>query len=806
MNRYICIHGHFYQPPRENPWLEAIELQDSAYPYNDWNERIADESYGPNAETRILDEYQHIVDIVNNYESISFNFGPTLLSWMQINDPQTYQKILDADKKSIEKFNGHGSAIAQAFNHIILPLANTLDKRTQIRWGIEDFRLRFGRYPEGMWLAETAVDYESLEILVEHGIKFTILSPYQAHQTKAILDVEWQNVDGGCIDPKMPYTCYLPNGTSIAIFFYDGPISQDIAFGQLLKDGAGFAQRLLSAFSEEDENPQLVHISNDGETYGHHQKFGNMALAYLIDHIQKNDLAHVTIYGEYLEKFPPTHEVRIHENSSWSCSHGVERWKDDCGCCSGMRPDWNQKWRKPLREAMDWLRDQLIVIYQEKAGAYLKDVWAARDDYIVVVSDRSTKNVDSFLERHSRKSLSSQEKIDILKLMEMQRHAMLMYTSCGWFFDDISGIENVQIMQYAARAMQLAKDVSGQDFEGKYIKILEKAKSNVLETRTGKQVYYRYVKQSKIDLLHVGAHFAISSLFEDYPKELDIYSYNVQCEKYERLDSLGSTLILGQVLVQSKITRKKEKMTFALIYKGNHIVSVGVKPFEGDELFQKNLRDIKKSYQQGDMDEVSHLIDTYFSQNRYSLWDLFKNEQGKALDRICQETLVDIEGNFRDIYDQYFPLLKIQKDIRVPLPKSLNMVVEFILNRELMTLLESEGLDLDQLERLAREIKRWAFMRDKDSVIRVAEKKIFLLLQELDRNPQDIQLLQSIASGLRILKALYLNLNLWKSQDLYFKIFKKHRSGFENKENDVKTKEWVKAFDRLGRYLEIQCA
>ena len=449
MERYICIHGHFYQPPRENPWLEDIEIQDSAYPYHDWNERITAECYAPNSASRNLDGEGRILDIVSNYSRISFNFGPTLLSWMEHSAPETYQAILEADKQSIDWRSGHGNALAQVYNHIIMPLASTRDRRTQILWGIRDFEYRFRRPPEGMWLAETAVDNETLDLLAEYGIKFTILAPRQAWRVRKIGTGKWKDVSGSRIDPSRAYLCRLPSGRTINLFFYDGPISQAVAFENLLKKGEDFAHRLLSGFSDQRTWPQLVHIATDGETYGHHQRFGDMALAYALNHIEGNGIARITNYGEYLEKHPPTHEVQIFENSSWSCVHGIERWRDDCGCNSGGHPGWNQAWRKPLREALDWLRERLSFIYENAASEYLKDPWEARDRYIGVILDRSKENVEKFFQAHSAKPLSHDEKILVLKLLEMQRHAMLMYTSCGWFFDELSGLETVQVIQYA---------------------------------------------------------------------------------------------------------------------------------------------------------------------------------------------------------------------------------------------------------------------------------------------------------------------------------------------------------------------
>src|SRR3989449_3815983 len=385
MEHYICVHGHFYQPPRQNPWLEAIELQDAAHPYHDWNERITAECYAPNTAARILDSTDRIVRIINNYARMSFNFGPTLLAWLEQQAPEVYAAIVSADQESQARFAGHGSALAQAYNHMILPLANRRDKYTQILWGIDDVVHRFGRQPEGMWLPETAVDLETLDLMADLGIRFTILSPTQARRVRALSGGAWRDVSGGHIDPTMPYLQRLPSGRQISVFFYHAAISRGIAFERLLSNGKELADRLVGAFSAQHAGPQLVHAATDGETYGHHHRFGEMALAYALDSIETNNLARLTNYGAYLEQHPPTHEVEIIANTAWSCAHGIERWRSNCGCRTGGSREWQQTWRTPLREALDWLRDTLAPVYEQRGSRVLHDPWAARDDYLTVI-------------------------------------------------------------------------------------------------------------------------------------------------------------------------------------------------------------------------------------------------------------------------------------------------------------------------------------------------------------------------------------------------------------------------------------
>ncbi len=501
MERYICIHGHFYQPPRENAWLGRVEWQDSAYPYHDWNEKVTAECYLPNASSRILDGEGYISRIVNNYAGISFDFGPGLLAWLEQNEPDVYRAIIEADRQSGESYSGHGSALAGVYNHMIMPLANRRDRYSQVSWGIRDFEYRFGRRPEGMWLPETAVDLGTLDIMAELGIKFTVLAPHQAKRVHRIDSSGWKDVGGGgSIDTTQAYLVNLPSGRRFNIFFYDMQISGAVSFEDLLKNGDVFVKRLTGAFSDKRHHPQLVHIATDGENYGHHHRYGDMALAYALHHIEANNVAKLTNYGQFLEKYPPTHEVEIVEKTSWSCVHGVDRWWSDCGCTTGAgsHPEWNQKWRTPLRNAFDWLRDSLARQYEEKARQLLKDPWAARDGYIDIILGRSPESVNRFFNRYAGRELDQDEKTTALKLLELQRYAMLMYTSDGWYFDELSRPEPVQFMQYAGRVVQLAQEIFGDNAEEEFLNILEQAKSNIPAQGDGKRIYEQLVRPAMI--------------------------------------------------------------------------------------------------------------------------------------------------------------------------------------------------------------------------------------------------------------------------------------------------------------------
>ncbi len=488
-DRCICIHGHFYQPPREDPWTGMIEPQPSAAPFHNWNARITDECYRPNGESRILDANDRLEVLVNNYASISFNFGPTLLSWLEENAPDVYARIREADRDSAVQFGGHGSAIAQAFSHMIMPLADPRDQRTQVLWGMEDFRHRFSREPEGMWLPETAVNIATLEALAVAGIRFTILEPGQASRYRGIGLKRWHKVADGGIDPSRPYTVRLPSGRSIAVFFYDGPVSRAVAFENLLDDGGRFTDRLMTGFDYGRNRPQLVHIATDGETYGHHHRHGDMALAFALRRIRRDDLARIVNYGQYLELHPPDHEAEIRENTAWSCAHGIERWRSDCGCATGLNPEWNQAWREPLRDALDRLRDRLRPPFEEAGAALFHDPWLAREDYIRVLLDPGPASEDRFLAEHGKTALEGDAREKALNLMELQRHAMLMYTSCGWFFDDLAGLEGLQILRYAGRAIQLSETLFGGRFTEPFLNDLDQAVSNDPAAGSGRQVF-----------------------------------------------------------------------------------------------------------------------------------------------------------------------------------------------------------------------------------------------------------------------------------------------------------------------------
>lgn len=806
-DRFLCVHAHFYQPPRENPWLEAVEVQDSAYPYHDWNERITAECYAPNAACRILDGDGRIVDITNNYAKISFNFGPTLLAWLEEKAPSVYSSVQSADKRSRDEHHGHGSAISQAYNHMILPLANQRDKHTQVVWGIRDFERRFGRTPEGMWLPEAAVNLDSLETLASNGIKFTILSPHSAHTVRRIGDKGWRDVSGGRIDPSTDYKVHLKSGKDIVVFFYDGPVSRGIAFENLLENGETFANRLMSIFSDSRDWPQLAHIATDGETYGHHKPHGDMALAYALRFIEENKLAILTNYSEFLEQHPPTHEARIFDNSSWSCAHGVERWRNNCGCNSGMHVGWNQNWRAPLREAMDWLRDALIPTYEQQGRELFHDPWRARDEYIRVILDRSPKNVCDFLYEVSGRSLSPEEKLRALKLLELQRHAMLMYTSCGWFFDELSGLETVQAIQYAARAVQLASQLTGSaNLETEFVERLARAKSNIPENQDGKHVYEQFVKPVMLDLKGVGAHFAVSSLFSDAGSEQHIYCYTISRRDFRILSSGKTRLAVGHAHISSDITTESADISFGVVHLGDHNIAGGVREFAGEETYQATTMEITQAFERGDFAELVRVVDKEYGSGSYTLKFLFRDEQRKIVNQILDSALEESEHVYRQLYTNRAPLMRFVTALGMPPIRRFQVAAEFTLNSDILKTIESGNLNLQEMQALLDEAKRTEVPLDGTTLEFAIRQKLQSMAAQFRANPQDLNLLEALDAAVGVASAAPFPVRYWNVQNIYFDILKNVYPQFRDRKagSPIDFERWLALFHSLGARLSIR--
>ncbi len=806
--RFLCIHGHFYQPPRENPWLEAVETQDSAHPYHDWNERITAECYGPNASSRILDSRDRIAKIVNNYASISFNFGPALLSWLAQREPGIYAAILDADRLARDRFDGHGSALAQAYNHIILPLANDRDKRTQVRWGVRDFEHRFGRKPEGMWLPETAVDVDSLEALAEEGIRFTILEPHQAARWRRIGEDDWTE-DAGAIDPTTTYTCRLPSGRSIAVFFYDSLISRAVAFEHLLARGENFAHRLLAAFSDGRERAQLVNIATDGETYGHHHRFGDMALAYALDYINERKLTRITNYAAFLAENPPRFEVELNERTSWSCSHGVGRWERDCGCNTGAGPGWNQQWREPLRGALDWLRDQCIDIFERFGARLLHDPWKARDAYIDIILDRADENVDAFLAKHctqGRVSNNGETAVStpVLELLEMQRNAMLMYTSCGWFFNDVSGIETIQILQYATRVIQLAEKVSGRTLELEFLERIAPAKSNLPQHGDGRQIYERDVMGTRLDLRRVAGHYAVLSLFDDFQPLDEVYCYRVRQVDFDTFRAGRAKMAIGSIVVSSRITREEAAFEFTILHLGETELTGGVRPASGPEHYGAMKRALSEDLRVNGVSSVIRLLDEHFAEPLLSIRALFRDEQRRILHLLCNATLSEAESAFRQLHERYDPLMRFHATLGVPLPKVLRTAAEFDVNIQLRRLLDDDELRLSEIDERLREACDEKVMLD-ETTLMTLKRAVERASQDFAAAPDDVMLLERWETLVSLVRESRVDVDLRRPQNEYYRMKRTVRPvvAATAGNGSPTAGRWLSHFDALGEKLSI---
>ncbi len=805
MTRYVCIHGHFYQPPRENPWLEEVEVQDSASPYHDWNERITAECYGPNATARILDADQRIVDIVNNYSKISYNFGPTLLSWLERQEPEVYEAIIRADALSRERFNGHGSAMAQVYNHIIMPLANERDRRTQVLWGIEDFASRFGRAPEGMWLAETAVDTATLEELALNGIRFTVLAPRQAARVRRLADEnDWNDVSDGRVDPTAAYRCVLPSGREISLFFYDGPISQDLAFGDVLSSGEAFKERLAAAFTENGRDwPQLVHVATDGETYGHHHAHGEMALAYCLHLIEQDPSLELTNYSAYLAAHEPVLDVEIFDNSSWSCIHGVERWRADCGCHSGMHGDWNQAWRKPLRQAMDWLSEQAAQIFAGQGKIYFKDPWGARDRYVRVLLDRSESNSIAFLDAEAASPLGPLDRIAALKLLELQRFAQYIYTSCGWFFDEISGIETVQNLQYAARAIQLAEELCGCFLEERFVELLEQAPSNVFPN--GAHAYNEFARPARVNMLRVAAHYAISSLFNNDRTEYHFGSYLVLRDLSVRYGAGRSSLVLGKAKVASTVTGEHIQVQFAVLHPGDHNVICGLNFFIDRQHFSNMETKLRASFERGELAEAIRTMDGIFGENIFSIQHLFRDDQRRVVDKVLDPALESAEKAYREMFESNYSILHFLGHLHIPAPEQLRRAAAYVVSTDLKRMFGAKEMDLDQLRSLMAEAGKWSLDLHREELGFLAAQWINERMRAVQSFPGEVKIIRHLSEALEHLVGLPLGLHHWKAQNICFALGKEYypqqRSAAKN--GDSQAAAWVDDFRRLATLLQV---
>ncbi len=806
MERYVCIHGHFYQPSRMNPWLEMVELQEDAYPYHDWNQKITAECYRSNSSSHLLNNRKKIRALSNNYSKISFNFGPTLLSWLKTESPGTYRSIIDADLKSRERFSGHGSAIAQNYNHVIMPLATDYNKKIQTIWAQKAFKTNFGRVPEGIWLAETAVDTATLSTIAERGFKFTILSPRQALRVRRIREGPgiqektnpWIEVDGSKINTRMPYICRLPNGRQITIFFYDNDLSNSVSFGNLLNDGRNFARMIFQAPPADQEIPEIICIASDGETYGHHHRFGDMALAFCLEELESLGELRLTVFGEYLEKYSPTHEVKIVENSSWSCIHGVARWKEDCGCSSGQsgHKGWNQKWRAPLREATDWLEAVISDTFKNEIKKFIKPGATERvlEDYIYVIDRRTRDSIKQYVDPNLIKK-TSHNTIQVLKLLEMYRHSLLARSSDGWFFDDISRTESIQIMRHASRAIELAEGFSGTGLEERYREYLKRAQSNERKFANGDSIYTKYVKPSKHNHEKIAAYAAVD--IHQGHSTGQRYCYIIENKILDRLSCTGIAATTGRLSATSLLTMESKDIIFAAVG-FNDDIAVRTSAVDNVSRLKAINKKLKRIMGQrpSDISRNFKQINDYLSglfNNCYHMDDLIKDFRLDAAYNAIFSGMAGMEPGILNVYKNIKSIAgkTHQKHIAD------NAYYEIF---KAMSEFQNELIFLGRLRKAGRRLKKKELRQRLDMIAAGRLNKMLYLYKQ---KPEDAVLLQSIIEIFGILKSVGLNPDLWEAQNIIFKIKNEIYNSIKTGERIVPG-PWTKNFKKLLYLLSIE--
>jgi alpha-amylase/alpha-mannosidase (GH57 family) len=818
--KYVCIHAHFYQPPRENPWIEEIEREDSAAPYHDWNERVNLECYRANTASRLVDNRNRILNLVDNYRHLSFNFGPTLMHWLERHHPWVYQTILDADRYSLDAMGGHGNAIAQVYNHIIMPLANQQDKLTQIRWGIRDFQHRFGRIPEGMWLAETAVDRDTLRLLAESGIKFTVLSPYQAARWRFVKgDTRWRDASGGKIPNGRAYRYSCGARKYIHIFFYDHDLAHGIAFGRLLEHSStllGQIDKTWALRAPFTQEPWLVNAATDGESYGHHFKFGDMALAAAFEQLRRDPSAQIVNYGWFLSNFPTVAEVEIFERTAWSCAHGVGRWSSDCGCHLEDRPGWTQKWRAPLRKALEYVRDSVASHFQSQMSNLCADPWAARDEYIDLILDR--KNMAAFLEKHLVAGQRSSGVSRFLELLEMQRFSLLMFTSCGWFFDEISQLESVLVLKYAAMAIQLAEKTGAPALTQEFLRLLGLAPSNLPEYENGANVFLRKVQPNAFSRERVAANYAIQSLARSERRQFQIYAYSILPQKEEDLGAGPVRCLYGQVTVKDDRTLDREDFLYAVTHFGGLDFRCFVKSSPDEGEYDSTLAALQDCIEEQNTVKMVRVLDEKFGADYFGLEDVLKDLRASIGLDISRETLGAYTELQRHIFYAHKPLLLSLRQWGIKIPSDLRASIRRVLSEEVEGLVEDimahelEHVSADgswdstdfffrvhmaRLDSLQQEAKSWGVSLN---LVEISEKLgIFLvsLLSKLLRSFERIDAGRFFRL-LTLCRAMAVWPETWKLQTLFFQFVSK---GVENPDLMARIERFENLVEELDSML-----
>jgi alpha-amylase/alpha-mannosidase (GH57 family) len=771
----LVIHGHFYQPPRENPWTEAVDPEPSAAPYHDWNERIYRECYRANDNARVVNPQGVVEAIVSNYRMLSFNMGPTLLSWMEAHHEKGYRHILESDKASRELHSGHGNAIAQGYNHCILPLCNDRDRRTQIRWGVEDFRHRFGREPEAMWLPETAVNAAVLEDLIAEGLRYVILAPRQCQKIRPLGAGEdaWRDVGDGSVDPGVAYRypSRRTEGAGIALFFYDGPVAQAIAFENALSR----SETLIEKFTRARGGPgRLVHVATDGESYGHHSRWGDRVLAYALLAEAEHQGFRVTNYGAFLEENPPAWEADIKagpngEGTAWSCAHGVGRWIRDCGCHTGGEADWNQSWRGPLRAALDHLRDGLAPEFERAGGELLADPWAARDDFIAVVLDPTPDVKRAFFGKHARRALSPEEEVRALSLLDMQRQCLLMYTSCGWFFNDLSGIETIQILKYAARALDYAAELRLRSTRSGFLYLLKQARSNVHGMGDGEALFHRFVEPSRVTFERLAAHFAINALVEG-PARGRLGGWNCEVDHFERRARGGMSFASGRVRLEARVTDRSYECSIVALHFGGMDFVCSVKPWQGESVHQFETGKVAEAFSKGLIPGIMTALRGEHGGLEVGLDQVLPDGREHLSRKVFEDLLGLLNEQTSRIYSDNRHQIDLFQAAGFPLPSELRSAAEYTLSQQFEAEIRAqrESNDPRAYEKavaLAREAQALGYKLDAAEASRVFGDMITAAVQRCGDSFEPTTMRQALEL-LRLTRELGLKPDLERAQEI----------------------------------------
>ncbi len=762
----VIVHGHFYQPPRENPWTGTVDREPSAAPFHDWNARVFRDAYRANAHARILDDQGYVLQVVNNYEMMSFNFGPTLLSWIEAHHPITYGRIIEADRKSV-RARGFGNALAQAFNHTILPLDDPRDRRSQIRWGLDDFEARFGRPAEGMWLPETAANDLVLSELARAGVRFTVLAPHQAARIRPLGTTQWSSA-GQDLELDRPYRWLDPDGSGrhLDVFFFDAGRSKAVAFHRALDTSQGFAELFSPG--------RLRVLATDGESYGHHSVYGDRTLAHFFRAEGPRRGLSFTNFATVRHHRPATHEVQLApgpdgEGTAWSCSHGVGRWTRDCGCSTGGGPHAHQRWRAPLRAALENLRGQLHDAFGEMGGELFLDPWAARDDYQPVVG-KGPLAFEAWAEGRTRRKLSPEDAVRARRLLEMQRNALLMFTSCGWFFHDVSGIETAQILMYAGRAIDHAVDLGLASPEPAFVEALAEAPSYIPEQGTGADVYRRNMGRARVTPARAAAHLAIDGLVEEPPGAGEFAGFAFRVVPFEKRRSGIYAAAAAWMELVCEHTDARHQLGVAALHLGGIDVYGTVASNMSRDGFARASSAVFEDIEESSLPTLIRRMQDHFGTEEFQLSDLLPDHAEGLAQQAFGELLQRFGDAYAQLYQDHGRTLDMLQASGFELPKELRAAAEFTLQRRFQREIEAQAQSRDprayqRAIEIAREADAMGYTLDRRTSADVFEGLLNRAVQEAMRQ-RDESSVSAVQDLVELVAQLALNVSFDQAQEM----------------------------------------